>query len=286
MHRLRLFLCLLIIIFYPSSAYSAFDSHMDVHFIDVGQGDSILIETPSDKTILIDGGPPQAGKKVVSYLNQHGVETIDLLISTHPDKDHIGGLPDVIKNFNVKKVLDTGKVHITKTYYNYTKEIRKHGIPMEIAEENEQIQLDPLVQIDILNANDKRKSNNESSIALKVTYRKIDFLLLSDIEKEQEEKIRKRKETEAEILKVAHHGSKTSSTYAFLQAVNPQVAILTYSKDNKYGHPVNRVIDYLYETDALIYSTAAFGDLVITTNGDYYFIMPKETPISKLVKSS
>lgn len=277
-----LFVCLL----FPNSTYSEVEMGMNVHFIDVGQGDSILIETPTNKTILIDGGPPEAGNKVVSYLNDRGVNTIDLIIATHPDKDHIGGLPAVLRNFHVKKIVDTGKIHVTKTYYNYTKEIRKQGIPVEIAKVNNQIRMDPLVQIDILNANKKIKSNNQSSIALKVSYGEVDFLLLSDIEKKQEKNIQKRYNIEAEILKIAHHGSKTSSSELFLQAVNPQVAILTYSKENKYGHPVDRVIENLYDTDALIYSTAAFGDLVIKTNGDYYFVMPKETPMSKIINAS
>ena len=274
---------LFVLILCPPPITSAFEGEMTVHFINVGQGDAILMETPLDKTILIDGGPPKAGEKVVSYLQEQGVETIDLIIATHPDKDHIGGLPQVMKRFNVKEILDTGKVHITKTYYQYTQEIRKQGIPVRLAEVNQEVPVDSSVQIEILNANKKVQSNNQSSIALHVNYGKVDFLLLSDIEKRQEKKMIEQKEIEAEILKIAHHGSKTSTSQRLLEAVNPQAAILTYSKNNKFGHPVPQVIDRLNETNALIYSTAAFGDIVIETNGEHYFITPSETPVESML---
>lgn len=260
-------------------------SGMQVHFIDVGQGDSILIQNPSDKTILIDGGPPKAGNKVVSYLKDRHIEEIDLVIATHPDMDHIGGLPQVMKNFEVKQIIDTGKIHITKAFINYITQIRKQDIPIKIAEESEQIKLDPLLNINILNAYDKVNNNNQSSIALKVSYGDVDFLLMSDVEKKQEKELMEKGELQAEIIKVAHHGSNTSTSQKFLQEVSPQTAILTYSKENNYGHPVGRVIENLNNVDATIFSTAAFGDLVISTNGESYLMMPKETPISKFVKS-
>jgi len=286
MKKTLFIMSLFVFIFCSPSAMSAFEDGMTVHFIDVGQGDAIFIETPLDKTILIDGGPPKAGEKVVSYLQERGVTTIDLLVATHPDKDHIGGLPQVMRKFNVKEIIETGKVHITKTYYQYTKEIRKQGIPVRLAEANQEIYLDPFVQIDILNANGKIQSNNQSSIALNVRHGNVDFLLLGDIEKKQEEKIIEQEEIKAEILKIAHHGSKTSTSQTLLEAVNPQAAILTYSKNNKFGHPVPPVIERLNQADALIFSTAAFGDIVIETNGDYYFITPAETPVERMVTRS
>jgi len=289
MTNYRRFLTSSIIIFLlfisPLTIHAQVQPGMQVHFIDVGQGDSILIQTPSEKTILIDGGPPKAGKKVVSYLKDQDVETIDLMIATHPDMDHIGGLIEVMKHFKVSQIMDTGKIHITKVFINYISQIRKQEIPVKVAERNEQIKLDPLVDIDILNAYGKAKSNNQASIVLNVSYGEMDFLLMSDVGKKQEKELLKNGNIEAEILKVAHHGSKTSSTYNFLKEVNPQTAILTYSKENDYGHPVDHVIENLNKVDATIFSTAAFGDLVISTNGQSYLLMPRETPISKLVKA-
>lgn len=255
---------------------------MDVHLIDVGQGDSILIKTPNEKNILIDGGPPTSGKKVVSYLNKQGIKDIDLMIATHPHIDHIGGLPDVMKEFKVKKIIDTGKVHPTLTYVKYINQILKQKIPIEIAQKDKQIELDPSLNIKILNAHERMKNNNQSSIVLKISYDKINFLFLSDIEVDQEKLLFESYNVEAEFVKIAHHGSKTSSSLEFLQHVDPQVALLTYSKHNKYGHPVDHVIENLDTIDSHIYSTAVFGNVVIYTNGKDYLILPERSPMDDL----
>lgn len=256
---------------------------MDVHLIDVGQGDSILIKTPNNKVILIDGGPPKAGKKVVNYLKKKQIDTIDLIIATHPHIDHIGGLPHVMNEIKVKQILDTGKLHTTLTYAKYISQIRKQKIPMKIAKQNQLIHLDPSLNIQILNAYERPKNNNQSSIALKIRYKNIDFLFLSDIEEDQEKYLAETYHIEADFVKVAHHGSKTSSSLEFIQQVNPKVALLTYSKKNKYGHPVKQVIDNLNTTDAHIYSTAVFGDVVIHTNGKGYLIFTERSPIDGLL---
>lgn len=258
---------------------------MQVHFIDVGQGDSILIETPADKTILIDGGPPDAGKTVVNYLKSMNIETIDLLIATHPDIDHIGGLPHVMKTFDVRQVIDSGKLHTTNTYTKYINEIWNREIPVEIANENETINIDPLMELKILNSYDKRKNTNQSSLVMKITYGEIDFLLMGDVEMEQEHELMNEHNVQAEILKVAHHGSNTSTSRKFLQKVNPQIAMLTYSAENDYGHPVNRVIENLHKQGISIYSTAAYGNVVLATDGVNYMIIPERTPFGSLEKA-
>jgi len=260
--------------------------NMKVHFINVGQGDSILIQTPSNKTILIDGGPPEAGKKVVAYLKKQKVHKIDLLIATHPDIDHIGGLTHVMKSVEVAKILDSGKLYSTKTYARYMKEIDKQKIPLEVAKENELIKLDKRMKIRVLNTYSGKKSNNQSSIALKVSFKEMDFLFMADVEREQEKKLLSKYNLEADIVKVAHHGSKTSSSLAFFQEVKPKVAILTYSKANNYGHPVDRVIKNLNKINAQIYSTAVFGDVVISTNGESYFILPERSPAEGLLEKA
>ncbi|WP_087975147.1 ComEC/Rec2 family competence protein [Oceanobacillus rekensis] len=268
----------------PSGIYGEQIPEMQVHFIDVGQGDSILIQTPLNRTILIDAGPPKAGEKIVSYLEKLHIDKIDLFIATHPDIDHIGGILKVMKTIEVEEILDTGKLHPTKTFANYISEIRKQKIPVKIAEKNVPIEIDPMVTIDVWNAYERYKNNNKSSIVLKVTYGDVDFLLMSDVEQQQEKAFLKEYDVRAEILKVAHHGSKTSSSLNYLKAVNPEVAILTYSKENNYGHPVNRVIENLYKVDAMIYSTAALGNVVIHTDGTQYFIIPEKNPIHKFLE--
>ncbi|WP_430788139.1 ComEC/Rec2 family competence protein [Virgibacillus flavescens] len=258
--------------------------NMDVHFIDVGQGDSILIETPADKTILIDGGTPESGKDIVNFIKKQQINKIDLLIVTHPDIDHIGGLSKVMKSFKIEKIMDSGKLYTTKTYRKYLGQIAKQDIPVEIAKKDQMIKLDPSLEIRVLNTYEPFRSNNESSIALKVTYNKMDFLFMSDIEKKQEKVLTKIEDLQAEVLKVAHHGSRTSSSKEFLEKVKPQVAILTYSKQNDYGHPVDRVIENLYKVDASIFSTAVFGNITISTNGKEYYIWTEKGPASGLYK--
>ncbi|PAV28117.1 competence protein [Virgibacillus profundi] len=266
----------------PAYIYSEALPEMRVHFIDVGQGDSILIQTPSKKTILIDGGPPKAGKKVVSFLESKQIKTIDLLIATHPDIDHIGGLPQVMKSVKVKQILDSGKLHSTKTYARYINQIYKQDIPIKIAKKNEHITVDSMLKIKVLNTYEKNKSNNQSSIVLKISFKEIDMLLMSDVEIEQEKSLLESQDLQSEIIKVAHHGSNTSTSLGFLQEVNPQIAILTYSKENDFGHPVDRVVENLYKVNATIYSTAAFGNVEIRTNGMDYFVIPQRDPINNL----
>ncbi|HLS09054.1 ComEC/Rec2 family competence protein [Lentibacillus sp.] len=257
-------------------------SAMDVHFIDVGQGDSILVQTPSQKNILIDGGPPAAGKKVVAFLEEHNVDKIDLMIATHPDIDHIGGLIDVMKSIEVDRIVDTGKIHSTRTYARYVSQILKRQIPIEIAERNDLLKIDPLLKMRILNTHTGSKTNNESSIVLNITFKNMDFLLMSDVEKEQEKRLIKQHNLDAEILKVAHHGSHTSTSLKFLREVSPNVAILTYGKKNEFGHPVDRVIENLHEVNTAIYPTSVFGDITIRTDGKGFVIFNEKNPTTSL----
>src|SRR5690625_25316 len=204
------FFILIAVILCPTNVNGESYVKMDVHLIDVGQGDSILIITPNDKVMLIDGGPPKAGEKVVNYLKKHQVDQIDLMIATHPHKDHIGGLPQVINEVKVKQIIDNGKLHATFTYAKYINEIRKQKIPRKVAQRNEAIHLDPSLSIQVLNAHERTKNNNQSSIVLKVTYKNISFLFLSDIEAEQEKNLAETYDVQSDLIKVAHHGSKTS----------------------------------------------------------------------------
>src|SRR5699024_6853476 len=251
---------------------------MKVHFIDVGQGDSIYIKTPNDKHILIDGGRPEYGEKVVNYLEKQNVDKLDVMIATHPDYDHIGGLIEVMKQFEVGHIIDSGKVHNTKTYGRYLNEIRKQDSLFNLAIENESVDIDSDLKIKILNTHDKGKNNNQASIVLKITYQDINFLLMGDIERKQEKRLIEAYDVKADIIKVAHHGSKTSSSMEFLKEVDPKVALLTYKKRNRFGHPVDRVITNLNKLDTLIYSTAVFGNILIHTNGEDYYIHTEKNP--------
>lgn len=261
-----------------SEASQQHTGHLKVHFINVGQGDSILIETPDNKHILMDAGPPKAGKKIVSYLEDKNIPSIDLMIATHPDFDHIGGLPDVMEKFSVKHILETGKFHLTKTYATYAATVFLKQIPVTIGHAGDLIEVDDALRIEILNSATNKKGNNPSSLALKITYDEVDFLFMADVEKAQEKSMMKETDISADIIKIAHHGSKTSSSAPFLKEVQPSTAILTYGKSNTFGHPAPRVIDELQDLTSTIYSTAVFGNIVIESDGNSYIVLPEKSP--------
>ncbi|MYL34306.1 MBL fold metallo-hydrolase [Pontibacillus yanchengensis] len=243
---------------------------LKVHFIDVGQGDSILVEFTNGKTMLVDGGDKSAGEKVVSYLKKAGISTIDKVVATHPDADHIGGLIDVMKKLEVKSVLDSGKSHTTETYEEYLDIIDQKDIPFDLATRDSNLRMDPLTDVKVLHVDKESSDNNASSIVLKVTRGNIDFMLMGDAEAEDEIEIAKPYDVEAEILKVSHHGSDTGSAPSFIDEVSPEVGVLSYGADNNYGHPTDEVVRRLKEAGAELYSTAEAGDIVVKTNGETY----------------
>ncbi|WP_077624339.1 ComEC/Rec2 family competence protein [Sediminibacillus massiliensis] len=274
MRRRRLVISLVVfcsIISFPYFLNAEFDGQqLKVHFINVGQGDSIFIETPNGRKVLIDGGPPSAGDKVVTFLMEKGIKELDLVISTHPDIDHIGGLIQVLDTFKVKELIDSGKIYTTATYFEYLDRIRKNDIPVKLVKPSDNIPLDPSLDITVLNSPSGFKSNNASSLALSLHYKEVDFLLMADVEKKQESDFIEKGNLKAEILKVGHHGSETSTSFEFLREIHPETAILSYSINNTYGHPVDNVVENLQLLGTNIYSTAKAGDISIYTNGEEY----------------
>jgi len=249
---------------------------LKAHFIDVGQGDSILLEMPNGNTMLIDGGRKSAGEKVVSYLKQAGISTIDQLVATHPDADHIGGLIDVLNQFKVNNVLTSGLQHDTDTYKEFHSLIDTKGINKSVAEEGNLIELDSDVTIKVLNSGKNEKDNNEGSVALKVSYNEIDFLLTGDAGEDSELDMVNDFNTEAEIYKVGHHGSDTSSSQELIDETDPEAAILSYGEDNRYDHPNDVVLNRLQTIGAKLYSTSQVGDIIVTTNGSEYSVKAQE----------
>lgn len=249
---------------------------MQVHFIDVGQGDSILIESPSGKTMLIDGGVKGAGQQIVSYLKELGINKLDIVVATHPDADHIGGLIPVLDNMTIEQFYDSGKVHTSQTFEEMLTRIDEKNIPYHVPKIGDDIEFDKDVNVKVLNANDQATDNNDASIVLKMTYGNVSFLLTGDagvaLEKEMLQY-----DVKATVLKAGHHGSNTSSSEEFIQAVKPEVTILSYGEDNKYGHPHAEVEDRLQAIGSKIYATADLGTITVSTDGVNYTVNGKET---------
>lgn len=246
---------------------------MAVHFIDVGQGDSIFIEAPNGKTMLIDGGVKGAGKEIVAYLKAQGVNRLDYVVATHPDADHIGGLISVLNSISIKEFIDSGKVHTSQTYEEMLSLIQAKNIKFTIPEAGDEFQLEDNLTVEVLAADETASDNNDASIVLRAEYQNISFLLMGDADHGvEQELLQNGTDVQATILKAGHHGSNTSSSPKFIEAVSPLATILSYGQDNKYGHPHAEVIDILQNVNSEIYSTAEAGTIVITTDGVTYDI--------------
>jgi competence protein ComEC len=244
-----------------------------VHFLDVAQGDSILVLFPDGKNMLIDGGKRDMGNLIVKYLKEQGVKSLDLVVSTHPDADHLGGLIDVLENMPVKAILDSGKTHTTIVYSDYLRLVKEKGIEFNIAKEGQILNLDKRVKVQVLNSGDPHKDLNEASVVLKLSMGTIDFLLTGDAGINEETHMFQTYNVEAEVLKAGHHGSNTSTSALFLDEVKPKVAILSYGLNNSYGHPHKEVLVRLLQWGTNIYSTAQSGTILVKTNGQTYDVL-------------
>jgi competence protein ComEC len=252
---------------------------LEIDFYDVGQGDAIFIETPQGKQILIDGGPSslvleKLGKEL-PFWDRH----IDLIVLTHPEYDHMSGLIEVIKRYERGGILATGVVRETAEYKEWRRVIEVENIPIYIAQAGGIIKIDSDTELFILHPTDnlkgqKIKQANNSSIVAKLVYKNFGLLLTGDIEKKIEKAlVNSRTDLRADVLKVAHHGSKTSTTEDFLRAVNPSIAVIQAGKDNSYGHPHYSVLERL--KNIAVFSTTEHDDIEILTNGLNFWVKPR-----------
>lgn len=245
---------------------------LKVHFINVGQGDSTLIQAPNGKTMLVDGGPRSAGDDVVAYLKAKGITKLDYVVSTHPDADHIGGLVDVLSSLTVTHLIDSGKAHTTETYYDLLSLVDSKNIDYIVPTTGDTFPLDNNLTTKALYADDDARDNNDASIVLQLTYNTVSFLLMADADIRIESQLVANNNVDATVLKVGHHGSDTSSSNSFLNEVTPEVAILSYGENNSYGHPDSQVVSRLNKLGAKIYHTPFHCNIVVSTDGVKYDI--------------
>ena len=251
------------------------DNILEVHFFDVGQGDSIFIEMPNKRQILIDGGPD---KTVLEKLNQTMPfydQTIDLIILTHPDADHLTGLIEVLEYYQVGHILTSGFQKDTATYQEWQRLIKEREIPLTIAQAGQNIVLQDGIVLEILWPDQSLISLysnpvNNVSVVGRLVYGDIEILLTGDIENKVESVLSKQ-EIQSDILKLAHHGSKTSSMQSFINKVNPEIAVISVGENNKYNHPSETVLERL--KNSIIYRTDKNGDIRILTNGILFDIV-------------
>ncbi len=242
--------------------------NLTIVFIDVGQGDSILVILPNTKTLLIDGGQLEASGKVLATLREYGLSHIDVVVATHPHGDHIGGLIDILRIVSVGQVLDSGRSHVGLIFEDFLNAIETKQIPLKSVREGDSINLDPTVKIEVLNPPTYFTTGlNNRSVVLKLTYGEFSALLTGDIQEESEERLVSGNITalDVEVLKAAHHGSNTSSTSSFLNAVTPETVIISLGVG--YGYPHNEVLESISAAGTEhLFRTDVDGTVTLTSN--------------------
>jgi len=251
---------------------------IEVHFIDVGQGDSIYIKMPS-QDILIDAGERGQGDAVISYLRNQNVQDLELVVGTHPHSDHIGGLVNVLKTFPTKEVVDPGVVHTSKTYEEYLQLIDTKNITFTEGRAGMHRTYDDGTRLEILSpTNPDEKDLNEDSVVIKLTHGNVAFLFTGDAGNQSEKEILSNGYSlKSTVLKVGHHGSYGSTSRRFLKAVSPKVAIISCGTGNPYGHPHKVTLRKLKAANADIYRTDQNGSIVVKTDGKTYQVTTERT---------
>lgn len=244
------------------------DSNVTVHFIDVGQADATLIKS-NFGNILIDGGESDTENDLISYIKAQNVDTLDYVIATHPHSDHIGGLDKVIDTFEVKNVIMPKVTTTTTTFKKLVTSIKNKQLKAITPVPYESFSLGN-IKFTILAPNNATYENlNDYSVVLKMEYVNTSFIFSGDAETLSEKEIlNKGFDISADVYKVGHHGSSTSSSEKFVNAINPKIAVISVGKDNSYGHPHKEILTLLRNKNLVVYRTDEMGNIVLNTDGN------------------
>lgn len=258
-----------IFIFLSSEIFKLPDNNLHVFFLDVGQGDSTLVQTPHGNLILIDGGPEDNVIFELFEILPFFRRTIDLVILTHPDKDHLEGLTYVLDRFNVKNVLLTGILDDNIFYKTFLEKLNEQQVPVLIAKSTLDFDLGDGVFLDTLYPFDSISNmyfadTNSSSIVNKLIFHDFEILFTGDLDTKTEDKlIQNNVPLKADVLKISHHGSKNGTSKDFLEAVSPETAIIQAGENNSYGHPHMEILENLLKQKIEIFRTDKNGRIEI-----------------------
>ncbi len=245
--------------------------YLTVSFLDVGQGDAIFIETPAGRQILIDGGPDAGVLRELVQVMPWFDRSIDVVIATHPDQDHIGGLIDVLARYQVALIMGPDHSGDTPIAAAYQEAVRQESATVQYGTAGQVVDLGGGVYLTVLSpaGDPSQLETNTASLVMKVTYGTTDFILTGDAPVGIEQYVGRRYGTflESEVLKLGHHGSDTSTSAEFLALVEPQYAVVSAGQDNRYGHPHPAVIERVETSGALVRSTAALGTVTFASDG-------------------
>lgn len=290
-HILRISLVLSFVLILSGCAVevSKNDSNNDlkVMYLDVGQGDAILIQSQGE-AMLIDAGEKEQGSTVTGYLEQENIKSLKYIICTHPHSDHIGGMAEVIKEFSADVIFLGNQKYDTETYNNLIHLVDKRKITKVYPKAGDSYHLGgSLFEFLTPFGKDYGENTNNYSLVIKLTNGKNSFLFTGDMEEEAEEDLlSKGRDLETDVLKVGHHGSLTSSSLAFLRAVDPVYAVISVGKDNSYGHPSGITLANLEDEDVQVYRTDIMGTVVINSDGENLSVKTEGTNPKQTTESS
>ena len=239
------------------------DNNLRVYCLDVGQGDSILI-TNNNKTMLIDASTNEMGSRVVKYLNDLGIKKIDYLVGTHPHEDHIGGLDNVIKNFDIGTIYMPNVVATTKTFEEVIDAISAKKLKVTSPKTGDKFTVGN-AECEVMSIRNDKDDYNNCSIVIKMDFNNVSYLFTGDAEESVESS---RKWPHIDVLKVGHHGSNTSSSKKFLEQIKPEVALISVGHWNTYGHPTQATLKRLSNIGAKIYRTDENGTILLIEKGE------------------
>lgn len=241
---------------------------MKVNYIDVGQGDSILVQV-NGKNLLIDAGPNSSTDKLVSYLNKQNIKKLDFVVATHPHEDHIGAMDTIINKYNIGEFYAPKKTTTTKTFESMVNALKSKNIKINAATAGVSLDLGKNVKCEMIapNAPNYEDLNNYSAV-IKITYGNSKFLFMGDAESLSEKEIlNKNHDVSSDVLKLGHHGSSSSSSKAFLDKVSPKIAIISCGKNNDYGHPHKETSTEMKKRNIQVYRTDIDGSIVLISDG-------------------
>ena len=258
--------------------YESVDN-LKVYFLDVGQADSILIES-NNEYMLIDAGNNEDGVGLVKYFNKNGITNFKYIVGTHPHEDHIGGLDDVINNFKIDTIFMPDVITTTKTFVDVLDAIESNKMTYKVPKIGDDFKLGDASLKVLYVGNDEGDLNN-TSIVLRLDYKDVCFMFTGDSEARSENIIMDSSaDIDCDVLKIGHHGSKYSTTDKFLNKVNPRYAVISVGENNKYNHPEDVVINKLNKKNIEIYRTDIDGTIIFSSNGEYFTIDKVNTDIN------
>ncbi len=252
--------------------YIVNEDKLQIIYFDVGQADCTLVMN-NGETILIDGGNDSNGDDLVKYIKSQEISRIDTIIATHLHADHIGGLDDIIDNFDIGIVFMPDTINSSKQVEELLDAMERKNLNYEVPEVGEKFN-NGLADCEVMAINNDAKDLNNSSIVIQIDYLEQKYLFMGDSEKEVEDS---RDWNEVNVLRVGHHGSNTSSTERFLNQVRPEIAIISVGLNNQYGHPSIEVLNRLNNLNTTIYRTDEKGSILLESDGKQNIIKKIKT---------